>query len=475
MLRLLTLLIIIPISCATAWAQIPDNSLDKFKKIPANYVSVVNKKVTTYTNQLSSKTKKTLTKLSHYENKIHGILQKVNPEADNKLFGNNQPTFTSLLNQLKQGEAVTQEYQGTYDKYQDELSTRLKYIAQQKKQINSSQVMKATATGKKMNLLANEEDKSAALEAFIKDRKKQLWQQAIQQAGTNKYLGEISKESFYYTETIKNYKEIFSDTKKVEETTQTLLNKIPAFKQFMQQNSQLATIFGQQGSAGTAQVIPGLQTRVQMESQVQNQIEAAGTGGSDVISQNLQEAKTQLGKLKEKLQGASAAPIEELPRFKPKMEKTRTFLQRLEYGPSFQFGQTNNLIPASADLGLTIGYKLNSKSTIGIGGSYKLGLGTISRIRFTGQGAGIKSYLDWKLKNSLFVSGGFEMNYLSKLPLLLQPFSAWQKSALLGLSKKIPVKSKWCKGTNVQLLYDFLSQQHLPSSQPLIFRVGYTI
>jgi hypothetical protein len=50
---------------------------------------------------------------------------------------------------------------------------------------------------------------------------------------------------------------------------------------------------------------------------------------------------------------------------------------------------------------------------------------------------------------------------------------SWQESGLLGISKIISVKSKLFKKTKVQLLWDFLSYQQLPRSQPLKFRVGY--
>jgi hypothetical protein len=120
---------------------------------------------------------------------------------------------------------------------------------------------------------------------------------------------------------------------------------------------------------------------------------------------------------------------------------------------------------------------LNNKSLIGLGVSYKLGLGSIDNIRFSNQGIGLRSFLDWKLKKQLFITSGFEMNYITNL---YKPFNnppsedgGWQKAALLGLSKKINIKTKWFKNTKLQLLYDFLSRQHVPVSQQILFRVGY--
>ena len=50
--------------------------------------------------------------------------------------------------------------------------------------------------------------------------------------------------------------------------------------------------------------------------------------------------------------------------------------------------------------------------------------------------------------------------------------SAWQRSALVGISKKYKI-SKKVKG-KLQLLYDFLAYRHVPVSQPFLFRVGYS-
>jgi len=160
------------------------------------------------------------------------------------------------------------------------------------------------------------------------------------------------------------------------------------------------------------------------------------------------------------------------------MQETKTFKQRLEYGSNFQFGKSNNLLPTTADIGLSIGYSLNDKSVAGIGASYKMGMGNIRHIRITHQGASLRSFIDWKLKKQFFITGGMEMNYLAALPDntgVLEPknMSNWQQSGLVGISKKISVKTKWFRSTKVQLLYDFLWNQHVPVSQPVVFRVGY--
>jgi hypothetical protein len=171
-----------------------------------------------------------------------------------------------------------------------------------------------------------------------------------------------------------------------------------------------------------------------------------------------------------------------MPNFKPNGQKTKTFWKRLEYGTNFQTAKAN-FFPTTTDIGLSVGYKLNNNSTIGIGASYKIGWGQdIKHISITQQGVGLRSYLDVKLKGSFYASGGFEYNYQPLAPEVITSISglgkwndpsAWSKSGLIGISKIISIKSKFFKKTKLQLFWDFLSYQQVPRTQPVKFRVGY--
>ena len=115
---------------------------------------------------------------------------------------------------------------------------------------------------------------------------------------------------------------------------------------------------------------------------------------------------------------------------------------------------------------------------MGIGASYKLGWGTgWKNIKLTQQGVGIRSYVDWKMKGNLWLSGGFEMNYHTLFNSIdqLRNYSAWKQSGLLGLSKTLELKSKLFKKTKLMLLWDFLSYRQIPRTQPLIFRIAYNV
>ncbi|MEO6230418.1 MAG: hypothetical protein ABJB11_13685 [Ferruginibacter sp.] len=448
--------------------------------IPKKYFNAIDSKVDIYSSRIKKKTTKTLERLSRMETRIKGLLQKVSPETADKLFNPNQPTFSSILQQYKNGEALALSYLAPYNKYRDDLTTGLKYLEVQHENYDSSLIKKAISSRHQMEELNQTEDQSEVLQQFIKDRKKELTEQAIKYIGQSRYLAKINKEAYYYTTTLKNYKEIFTDSKKTEQTAVSMLNKIPAFKKFLQQNSQMASMFG----AGTEVTGPanltGLQTRQSIQDILTSRMGVGGPNVMQAVQQNLQQAQEQLDGLKNKLIANPLASLNkngdlDMPDFKPNEQKSKTFKQRLDFGFNVQFAKNNTLLPTTSDISLTVGYKINDKSTIGFGGAYKVGMGTIKKIKFTHEGIGLRSYIEWKLKKQFFISGGYELNHNAQFKNIevLKNYDAWQRSALIGLTKKLSVKSKWFKTSNIQILYDILSQQHVPVSQPLLFRVGY--
>ena len=187
--------------CAAARAQ-QDSTLEALQQLPLKYISKIDSKVDKYSKRVTSKTTRTLEKLSRWESKIKNTLEKISSEAAARLFSNGQLTFTSLLQQIKQGEAIALQYQQQYDKYRDDLTTGLKYIEQQKEALDSGVLKKVAATRMKMQELNDTEDKSEAIQQFIKERRKTLISEAFQHLGKNKYLRKINAECFYAAETL---------------------------------------------------------------------------------------------------------------------------------------------------------------------------------------------------------------------------------------------------------------------------------
>ena len=451
-----------------------DSVLQSLQQLPNKYLHQIDSKIDKYTNRITNKTEKTLTKLSRWENKIKTLLEKANPQVAQKLFGNNQLTFTSALEKYKNGEAIINNQRAKYNEYRDNLTTSIAYLQKQKDSIKTKLVKPLNEASKKLSELEENVSSSEAMEQFIKERKKQLIELSIQYAVNGKYLQKISKESYYYAETLKNYKELFHDKKKAEQTALTILNKIPAFTKFIEQNSMLAGLFGLPGNYGSTQSLQGLQTRSSVQNMIQSTIASGGPNAQQTIAKNMQQAQAELNKLKDKViqAGGGTSSEIEIPDFKAKSQRSKLFFQRLEYGGNYQFIKNNSYLPSMADLAFTIGYKLSEKKVLGIGAAYKIGFGNdISHIKLTNQGVGLRSYLDMKLKKSFWVTGGYEQNYLPRLLQTSVSGTAWQQSGLLGLTKKMKVGKKT---SNIQLLWDFLSYQQLQKTPAIKFRVGYT-
>ncbi len=454
-----------------------DSAFDALKRMPEKYVSLIDNKVEKYSDRLTGKTERTLAKLSKWENKIKGLLDNVSPETSAKLFGANQTTFSTLLKKIEEGKVIAKGYRKKYDEYRDKLTTSIKYLEDQKDKLGKNIVQPINSAKDKLAKLEQDVANTEAVEAFIKERKKQLVDEAVKYIGRSKYLTRIDKEAYYYVETLRNYKEVFTDRQKTEEIVHKVLNKIPAYKKFVEENSLLASLFPKPANYGNMEALAGLQTRQSMNALLQTRIASGGPNAQQEVKKYMEQAQSQLNMLKQKvIQAGGNNSDAAIPNFKPNQQKTKTFKQRLEYGTNFQFSKPSVHTPNTADIALQVGYKLNDKSIVGIGMSYKLGFGSIQRMSITHQGIGVRSFIDWKLKKQFFVSGGFEMNYNAQFNRIevLQSYNNWQKAGLIGISKKINIKTKLMKGTKISLLYDVLARTHMPVSNPVSFRIGYS-
>jgi hypothetical protein len=224
--------------------------------------------------------------------------------------------------------------------------------------------------------------------------------------------------------------------------------------------------------------LAGLQSRVQMNNIIQQQLAAGGPNVQSQLQQNIRAGQDQLNDWKNLLTLKGAGNNNDLvpEGFKPNNQKTKSFFKRLEYGFNFQSQKATNFFPVTSDIGLSIGYKLSDNGVAGIGASYKLGLGRgWNNINFTSQGIGLRSFIDWRIKGSFWVSGGYEQNYKKAFSDFgqLKDLNAWQQSGLLGLTKKYKVGRKY--NGKLQLLWDFLSYQQVPATTPLIIRIGFSL
>lgn len=450
--------------------------------VSSRYIQSVSKKSSELEQKLDKKSRKALTQLQKQEAKMKKKLVRIDSVAAKNVFVNAEDKYKDLEQRL------TDPSFKQYIPGLDTISTSLKFLQQNSELLNQTKEIKEKLADamNKVKDLQSQLQKAEDLKQFLKERRQFLKEQ-LSKFGFAKELKKVNKQVYYYSQQLNEYKAILNDPKKIERKAIELLSKTKLFKDFMQKNSMLASLFRMPGDPNDPNYVAslaGLQTRASVQQLIQNQLATGGpnlptgqAGAQQQLQANLQQAQSQLQQLKDKvIKAGGGSSNAELPEFKPNNQKTKSFLQRLELGTNVQSQKSTNFFPVTSDIGLSVGYKLNDNSLIGVGASYKLGWGSgWNNLNITHQGVGLRSFIDWKLKGSFYITGGYEQNYKTEIRSIdqLRDYSAWQQSGLIGMSKVVSVKSKMFKKTKVQLLWDFMSYQQVPRTQPILFRIGY--
>lgn len=443
--------------------------------VPDKLSAAVGKRISGLEKKMIKGSLQTLHQLQHQEEKIikKQLLPRDSLQAKVRL-EKIKNEYKELEQKLRyKGQTITAGTIKNYIPYLDTLKTAFKFLDQQ----GLKNVGDAFT---KINSLEGLVQQAEEIKKIIRERREFLTRE-LEQLGLARELKRFNKGIYYYSAQLNEYKLILSNPRKIERKAIESISKTKLFRGFMKKNSMLATLFRLPGDADGSSYranLAGLQSRSQVNNLIQQQIASGGANAQDQIRQNIQQAQSQLQQLKNKVEGLGNSDAE-IPDFKPNSQKTKRFLQRLELGVNIQSQKASNFFPATSDLGLSIGYKLNDKSVAGIGASYKLGLGGgWNHIRFTGEGNGYRSFIDWKIKGSFWLTGGYEMNHLpglEEIDVSTGKINAWQQSGLIGLSKTVSLKTKFFQKTKLQLLWDFLSYRQMPAAQPLKFRIGYSI
>ena len=488
---LIPLISICLLICEVTRAQDKESVVDKIIDFPTTFFNKVNSKYSNLEDKLTKQTEKYLQRLKNKEKKMKRKLAKTDSAKAEQTFGDIDGQYDKMIAAINQDSLPVKRGSGAYMPMVDSVKTSLAFLNQNSGVLSQSKDVQDKVKGSlsQVNQMQGKLQQADQVKAFIQQRKQQIKESLgnianLPKGLANDYTG-FQKEVYYYSAQLKEYKDMLNDPDKMVQKGLSLLNKLPAYTNFMKQNSQLASLFRLPDNYGTPQALAGLQTRTQVQQQIQNQIAGGGPNAQQMVQQNIQAAQAQLNTLKDKLNklggsGGGGSDMD-VPDFKPNNQRIKSFWQRLEYGSNIQTAK-NNFFPTTTDFGLSVGYKLNDKNTIGIGASYKMGWGQdIKHISITNQGMGLRSYIDIKLKGSFYLSGGLEYNYQpitsdslnTNTVMHWNEISSWSKSGLIGVTKIVSIKSKFFKKTKLQLLFDFLSYQQVPRTQPIKFRVGY--
>jgi hypothetical protein len=463
-----------------AAAQTDSPLIDMVVAPSGKFYSKLNDKIEGLDRQFDKSTEKLLRRMEAQESRIYRQLWKKDSFAAKELIGNSKERYASLKENAKQNAGRLGRFSQVYSGKLDSLGTAFQFL-EDNKLISLELKDKVAGSTEALRTLQDKFNQANIIRKFIKERRGLLSSQ-LEKFGLTKELKQLNKQVYYYQQQLREYKELWENPDKLTAKLLQVLSKTNVFKNFFAKNSQLGSLFNLGGTAGTdPALLAGLQTRSSVLQDLQGRF-ASSSALQQVLQQNMQSAQSQLNALKDKVnqympKGGSSDDI--MPgTFKPNNQKTKTFFQRLEYGTNFQSQRPSGYFPVTMDVGLSLGYKLNDKSVIGVGASYKVGWGqNIRNINVTSQGAAGRCFADMNLKGSFWISGGYEMNYRTAFNRIaaLQNLNAWQQSGLVGVSKVVSLQTRFFKKTKVQLLWDFLSYRQVPRTQPIVFRVGYNI
>jgi hypothetical protein len=450
-----------------SYAQPVDSIAGKAMSFPSRLLDKLQSRTAGLNRQLTQQTEKYLGKMQRREEKMRKRIYAVDSNAAKQLFGASAEKYAALTQKIHTDTGIRNvPLAGAYMPYLDSLHGMLGFLEKDGNAADGLQAKMGDADQAK---------------AFVQQRKQQIAQYMAQHADLQGVLGKqyagLNQDVYYYSQQLRQYREMWDHPDQVEQKALALLNKLPAFQTFMKNNGQLASLFNLPGNYGSPAALTGLQTRDQVAQQIQNQLAAGGPGASAALQSNLQSAESQLDGYKDKLSqlGQGNGDVD-MPDFRPNDQETKTFWKRLEYGANFQTTHNNYYFPTVTDLGLSLGYRLGHSNVIGIGASYKIGWGNgIQHVALSSQGVGLRSFLEIKVKSSFSATGGFEYNYTTPFSSFqdIRAIERWTKSGLIGISKTVSIKSRVFKKTRLQLLWDFLSYQAVPKTQPLLFRLGY--
>lgn len=463
----------------------------KIAAFPSKFLSRIDSRTSDLDKQLTDQTEKYLARMRKQEERFKKKLSRIDTTAANNFFtGDIRQQYAAKLQQLRSDTGVAARRRvpsGDYLPNVDSLQTSLSFLKKYPGLLDASKVQAAdvqSSLDKLQGMQAKFQD-ADQLSQFLQQRKQQI-QTCLSHytqvpAGITNTFNGYKQQLFYYSQQVQLYKDMLNDPDKMMKTALQYLNKVPAFTSFMSKNSMLASLFNLPGgppATGAGAVGQGMPSRDQVLAAFQGQSGVSGPNVQSLVQGNVSSAADQAGQLQDKItsMGNPAGGDVDMPDFTPNMQKTRSFFKRFEWGTNLQTVQSTNFFPATSDLGLSLGYKLDDHNRVGIGASYKIGWGQdISHIHVTGQGASIRSFADFLIKKNIYASGGFEYNYQQPVTSLTHfaPLRDWQPSALFGVSRIVPMKTKLVKSMKVQFLWDALSYQQIPKAPAFKFRVGY--
>lgn len=473
--------------CLNAYPQqLQEDSTFRATDIPEKSLNRISQKSDHYFHAINSRSVAALNRMEKLENKYYRKLARIDSGKAKEIFLDSKEFYDKARAVLQNKLDLTKRKAVVYVPWLDSVSTTLRYLGKLNLNYDPASFPEMKGIDKTLESIKSLQEmlgKSKSITKLIDERKNMLVRQ-FQDIGLLKDLKKLQTTVYYYKAQLAEYKDALNEPDQLFSKSIRLLQKIPAFNEFYSRNSILSQYFRPAPSnpqdPAYLQSLTGLQTRESVSKIMQEKL---GTekipDAQQQLDQLVQGSQSEIDRLKSKIVtglNQLSKEAEQIPNFKPQSSKTKTFFKRLEYGMNIQTKKATSFYPISTDIGVSVGYKINDKSIVGIGASYSFGWGKdFKHIQISHNGVGLRSFVDWNIKWGLWLTGGYEMNYNQVFRDFsqLNSFDAWKHSGLIGLSKNIPVNSKYLKFSKAQVLLDLMSFKQVPRTQALLVRVGY--
>lgn len=297
------------------------NAQDSISIQTKKYIHHITQSSIAYEKRVDDYSHKALSRFEKEAQKIKKKLEKTDPQKAQALFNDNISTFSNQL---------TAHSSLRLSGYLDTTQLTLKYLNQPSKQLQSLQ--------EKLQM-------TEQVQAYIQSRKKELQEQLANYKGFEKNFQQLNKQAYYYKQQLAEYKSLYEHPSRIETKAIETLKKLPAYNDFIKNNTLLAGLFHLSPDYNISRAIEGLQTRTQIDQVLSQRIGSAPDAGA-AFSQQMQLAKDKLADLKKNFPDLNSPA--EMPDFKPNPLKTKPFLNALNMAVISSFKRTRPTIQPPA-------------------------------------------------------------------------------------------------------------------------------
>jgi hypothetical protein len=229
------------LTCHVSLAQEKEPIADKIINFPTSFLNKVQNKYANLEDRLTKQTEKYLLRLAKREKRLKKKLAKVDSAAAEQTFGNIDAQYDKMLAAVRTDSLPTKKRSGAYIPMIDSVKTSLAFLDKNNSILEQGKGVtdKIKGSVSQVNQLQSRLQQSEQVKAFIQQRKQQIKSSLSKFTSLPKNLmndfTDFNKEAYYYSAQLKEYKDMLNNPDKLIQKGLSLLNKLPAFTQFMKQ------------------------------------------------------------------------------------------------------------------------------------------------------------------------------------------------------------------------------------------------